>query len=74
MVASSVTNEDQKYVQQHQEVISSAFAEAMAALVERGEKMEQLNDKVEALGAEAEDFFHAARRLREQAERNSRWF
>lgn len=53
---------------------ASAAHEAMDALHERGEKLGVLNDRVAELGREAEDFLSSARKLREQAERSSRWF
>ena len=46
----------------------------MQALHERGEKLSTLQDKVANLGNEAEDFFAMSKQLRQQAERNSRWF
>ena len=51
----------------------SAAHEAMNALHERGEKLNTLNDRVAALGNEAEDFYDMAKKLRQNAERQSRW-
>ncbi|KAL1529749.1 hypothetical protein AB1Y20_000685 [Prymnesium parvum] len=53
---------------------TSAAHEAMDALKERGEKLGVLNERVAELGRDAEDFFSTARKLREQAEKSSRWF
>ena len=47
--------------------------ETVQALHERGEKLQNLNERMDAMNHEAEDFFAQARKLRMQAEKNSRW-
>ena len=53
---------------------ASAAHEAMDALKERGGKIGVLNERVAELGKDAEDFFESAKKIRQQAERQSRWF
>ena len=51
----------------------SAASEAMNALHERGEKLGVLGDKIADLGDEAEQFHDMARKIRMQAEKQSKW-
>ena len=72
--ASSSRNAPQTAAQREAAGAAGAAHEAMDALRERGEKIGVLNERVADLGKEAEDFFTQAKKIRQQAERSSRWF
>ena len=74
--ASSSSSAATSAASRHRDVgaAQGAMHEACSALHERGEKLGVLGARVEDLGKEAEDFFTMARKMRQQAEKNSRWF
>ena len=45
----------------------------MNAMMERGEKLNTLHDKVASMGDDAEDFYQMARQLRQKAEKQASW-
>ncbi|KAJ1640048.1 hypothetical protein T492DRAFT_25602 [Pavlovales sp. CCMP2436] len=49
----------------------SGMQESVEALQQRGAKLNSLGERVERLNAESEDFFNAARKLREANERKA---
>ena len=52
----------------------AAANEAVNALHQRGEKLGILGERVAKMEQEAQEFHDMARKMREQAERNSKWF
>lgn len=55
------------------EGLSGVMDENRARLAERGEKLRTLQDKMEAMSGDAEDFASLARQLRER-EANKKWW
>lgn len=53
---------------------SGAAAETLADLHQRGEKLNNLNEKVGELHTEAQSFYDMAKQLRRTSEKQSRWF
>ena len=71
--ASSGSSQRTRHQQAEARGAASAASEALDSLHERGEKLRNLDDKMSHLANEAEDFFANARKLRQQAEKNSKW-
>ena len=64
---------DASRVQSAVQRAQSVMGDNIDKLHERGEKLRNLDDKMSHLANEAEDFFANARKLRQQAEKNSKW-
>ena len=50
------------------------MSEALSELHERGEKLNNLNERVAEMHTEAQSFYDMARQIRQASERQSRWF
>lgn len=53
---------------------AGTMSEALSELHERGEKLNNLNERVAEMHTEAQSFYDMARQIRQASERQSRWF